>query len=191
MTILRRWRAVLQASISIARLALQSVHPLAASIRSLKSHLPEAFMAFFARQLAAQTNRTVTVAEKGTEVRASHIYIAPGDAHLIVRNARNRVYIDHLDHYADSRYCPSVDAMFASIAGVYGQGTLAIVLSGMGNDGAHGARLLSQEKATIIVQDEDSSVVWGMPGAVAREGLASAILSPTSIAQLLAKVRVA
>ncbi len=157
----------------------------------ITQHLPEAFMAFFARQLAAQTNRTVTVAEKGTEVRAGHIYIAPGDAHLIVRNARNRVYIDHLDHYADSRYCPSVDAMFASIASVYGQGTLAIVLSGMGNDGAHGARLLSQEKATIIVQDEDSSVVWGMPGAVAREGLASAILSPTSIAQLLAKVRVA
>ncbi len=153
----------------------------------ITQHLPEAFMAFFARQLSAHTNRVVTVAQKNAEVQAGYIYIAPGDAHLIVRKARNRVYIDHLDHYADSRYCPSVDAMFSSIADTYGADALAIVLSGMGNDGAHGARMLSNVHAKIIVQDEISSVVWGMPGAVAREGLANAILSPNAIAEMLGK----
>jgi two-component system, chemotaxis family, protein-glutamate methylesterase/glutaminase len=153
----------------------------------ITQHLPEAFMAFFARQLAAHTKRTVTVAERGVEILQDNIYIAPGNAHLVCRKVRGKVYIDHLDHYAGSRYCPSVDAMFASVAEVYGDSGLAIVLSGMGNDGVQGARLLSEKRAKIIVQDEDSSVVWGMPGAIVRESLASTILTPTAIAKLLSK----
>jgi two-component system, chemotaxis family, protein-glutamate methylesterase/glutaminase len=155
----------------------------------ITQHLPEAFMAFFARQLSAHTDRIVSVAVKGAQVRKSEIYIAPGNAHLVLKRTRNRIYIDHLEHYADSRYCPSVDAMFSSVAEVYGAGALAIILSGMGNDGTHGARLLAANKANIIVQDEGSSVVWGMPGAIAREGLAAAILSPQSIAKLLMKAK--
>jgi two-component system, chemotaxis family, protein-glutamate methylesterase/glutaminase len=153
----------------------------------ITQHLPDAFMAFFARQLAGQTNRTVSVAEKGALVTANNIYIAPGAAHLVCKRKHSKIYIDHLDHYEGSRYCPSVDAMFASVASIYGNEAVAVVLSGMGNDGIHGARLLSQSNAKIIIQDEDSSVVWGMPGAVAREGLASSILPPSHIAGLFSK----
>lgn len=154
----------------------------------ITQHLPEAFMSFFARQLASLTDRTVKVAESGEIVLANHIYVAPGDAHLVCRKERSKVVIDHVQHYSVSRYCPSVDAMLESVAEVYGAEAIAMIFSGMGNDGVHGARLLAEKKAAILVQDSDSSVVWGMPGAVAREGLATAILEPAQITQLLKRV---
>lgn len=146
-------------------------------------HLPEAFMDFFARQLATYTDRHVSVAARGVEALARHIYVAPGDAHLVCRRSGTKVIIDHVAEYADSRYCPSVDALFASVAHCYGETALAVVLSGMGNDGAAGARKLADSEAQIWVQDIDSAVVWGMPGAVARENLASAILTPDEMAR--------
>lgn len=151
-------------------------------------HLPQAFMTFFAKQLASFTHRTVKVAERGEIVLSNHIYVAPGDAHLICRKERGKVVIDHLEEYAESRYCPSVDAMLESVAQIYGAEAMAMIFSGMGNDGVHGARLLAAKNATILVQDSDSSVVWGMPGAIAREGLATAILDPAQITQLLKQV---
>jgi two-component system, chemotaxis family, protein-glutamate methylesterase/glutaminase len=154
----------------------------------ITQHLPEAFMTFFARQLGSLTRRTVKVAESGETVFANHIYVAPGDAHLVCRKERSKVVIEHLQHYSDSRYCPSVDAMLESIGEVYGASAMAMIFSGMGNDGVHGARVLAGKKAAILVQDSDSSVVWGMPGAVAREGLATAILDPAQITQLLKRV---
>lgn len=154
----------------------------------ITQHLPKAFMTFFAKQLASLTTRTVKVAESGETVLANHIYVAPGDAHLVCRKQRSKVVIEHLQHYSDSRYCPSVDAMLESVAEVYGSEAMAMIFSGMGNDGVHGARLLAQKEAAILVQDNDSSVVWGMPGAVAREGLATAILDPAQMTQLLKRV---
>jgi two-component system, chemotaxis family, protein-glutamate methylesterase/glutaminase len=150
-------------------------------------HLPHAFMDFFARQLSAHTDRPVSVAARGIEVLPGRIYVAPGDAHLVCRRVHGKVIVDHIAEYADSRYCPSVDALFASVAEAYGDSALAIVLSGMGNDGAAGARKLNSTGATILVQDAQSSVVWGMPGAVARENLARAVLSPDALAATLAK----
>lgn len=154
----------------------------------ITQHLPDAFMTFFARQLASFTERTVKVAEAGEVVRSSHVYLAPGNAHLVCRQERNKVVIDHLQHYSSSRYCPSVDAMFESIADVYGADGMAIVFSGMGNDGVHGARKLAERNASVFVQDVETSVVWGMPGAIAREGLATAILTPKQMTDLLVRV---
>jgi two-component system, chemotaxis family, protein-glutamate methylesterase/glutaminase len=154
----------------------------------ITQHLPQAFMAFFAKQLSSLTTRTVKVAEHGEAVLPKYIYVAPGDAHLVCRQERGRIFIDHVQHYSVSRYCPSVDAMLESVADVYGSDAMAIIFSGMGNDGVHGARLLAAKKASIIVQDADSSVVWGMPGAVAGAGLATAILDPEQITRLLKKV---
>ena len=154
----------------------------------ITQHLPQAFMTFFAKQLACMTTRTVKVAEQGEPVLANHIYVAPGDAHLVCRNDGGKVLIDHLQHYSLSRYCPSVDAMLESVTEVYGTRAMGIILSGMGNDGVYGARLLAAKKGVILVQDADSSVVWGMPGAIAREGLATAILDPTQITKLLQKI---
>lgn len=154
----------------------------------ITQHLPEAFMSFFARQLAGLTDRIVKVAEPGEKVRCNHIYVAPGNAHLVCRLERGKVVLDHQADYAASRYCPSVDAMFDSVADVYGTGSMALIFSGMGNDGVYGARNLARAGSTILVQDVDSSVVWGMPGAVAKEGLATAILSPEQMTELLQRV---
>ncbi len=151
-------------------------------------HLPEAFMHFFAGQLQTHANRPVSLAIAGDPVLPGQIYVAPGNAHLICRRDKQRVFLDHYNDTKISRYCPSVDVLFASLADVYREKTLAFVLSGMGNDGAAGARALSEKGAQIIVQDEDSSIVWGMPGAVVREGLATAIMSPSSIKAALSEL---
>lgn len=154
----------------------------------ITQHLPEAFMTFFARQLSGLTGRVVKVAQAGETVQNNHIYIAPGDAHLVCRKEPGKIIIDHQKHYSKSRYCPSVDAMFEAIVKVYGASAMAIILSGMGNDGLYGARNLSDIGATILVQDLETSVVWGMPGAVAREGMATAILAPAQMTDLLKRL---
>jgi two-component system, chemotaxis family, protein-glutamate methylesterase/glutaminase len=148
-------------------------------------HLPDAFMEFFAKQLASHTSRPVSVAAQGIEVLPGRIYVAPGDAHLVCKRVSNKVIVEHVAEYADSRYCPSVDALFLSVAETYGDRALAIVLSGMGNDGVAGARQLSAKGATILVQDAETSVVWGMPGAVARENLANGVLNPAELSNML------
>jgi two-component system, chemotaxis family, protein-glutamate methylesterase/glutaminase len=154
----------------------------------ITQHLPEAFMTFFAKQLGSLTDRMVKVAEVGEVALDNHIYIAPGNAHLICRRERGHVIIDHQADYAASRYCPSVDAMFESVAAVYGSDGMAIIFSGMGNDGVIGARELSASGGAVLVQDMESSVVWGMPGSVAREGLATAILTPEQMTEMLQRI---
>jgi two-component system, chemotaxis family, protein-glutamate methylesterase/glutaminase len=149
-------------------------------------HLPEAFMDFFARQLRLHTDRPVSVAVCGEVVQNGHIYVAPGNAHLVCRKERGRVYLDHMKNGDISRYCPSVDVLLGSVARTYGSDALAIVLSGMGNDGTSGSRELAARGGAILVQDEASSVVWGMPGSIAKEELATAILSPENIWAALA-----
>ncbi len=154
----------------------------------ITQHLPDAFMSFFARQLDDLTDRTVKVAESGEYVQPNHVYIAPGDAHLVCVRDRHGVMIQHQAHYSASRYCPSVDAMLTSLSKVYGAGSMAIVLSGMGNDGSSGAKSISQAGGSVLIQDVESSVVWGMPGAVARDGIATAILAPVQITELLGRL---
>lgn len=154
----------------------------------ITQHLPEAFMTFFARQLASFTGRTVKVAEIGERVQMNHIYVAPGHAHLVCRRERDDVVIDHQAVYSNSRYCPSVDAMMESVARTYGRDGLAIILSGMGNDGLAGARAFADVAAPVLVQDMQSSVVWGMPGAVAKAGLAACISTPAQMTDLLSRI---
>ncbi len=157
----------------------------------ITQHLPTAFMTFFVKQLSELTNRKVLLAEDGMRVAAGHIYVAPGDAHLGLRRVRGRLVIQLLENYHASRYCPSVDAMFESVADTASSSALAIVLSGMGSDGIQGAHSLAAMNAQIIIQDEDSSVVWGMPGTVARAGLAQATLTPEQMVQAVNRSAIA
>jgi two-component system chemotaxis response regulator CheB len=88
-----------------------------------------------------------------------------------------------LDQSPRQNYCrPAVDALFASVAELYGGAVLAVILSGMGRDGLHGVEMLKARGARVLVQDEASSVVWGMPGAVANAGLADRVLPLDEIA---------
>lgn len=151
----------------------------------LTQHLPDAFMEFYARQIATMTSRTVCVAAAGMVVEANHIYLAPGDAHLRVIAAGRRREIALDRRPVDNGCCPSADPMLASVADVYGAGAVAVVLSGMGRDGVNGAARLKKAGGTVIAQAPESCVIWGMPGAVAKAGIAAATLNPDAIALML------
>lgn len=139
-------------------------------------HLPPIFTAALARQLATETGIPTREARHGEPVEAGHAYLAPGGRHMGLESASDAVAI-RLDDGPPLRHCrPAVDILFGDAAAVYRGGALAIVLTGMGCDGLEGARAIKASGGTVLAQNEDSSVVWGMPGSVARAGLARAIL---------------
>ena len=151
----------------------------------LTQHLPDAFMEFYAKQIATMTDRRVSVAQAGMTVERGHIYLAPGDAHLLVvkNGRRHQIALDH--RVVDNGCCPSADPMLDSVAEVYGKGGVAVILSGMGRDGVIGAARLKEAGGTIFAQAPESCVIWGMPGAVAKAGIAAATLNPDAIALML------
>ena len=151
----------------------------------LTQHLPDAFMEFYARQISTMTTRKVCVAEAGMALEPGHIYLAPGDAHLMVvaSGRRRQIVLDR--HPVDNGCCPSADPMLAAVADVYGKRGVGVILSGMGRDGVLGAARLKAAGGRIFAQAPESCVIWGMPGAVAKAGLAAATLNPDAIALML------
>lgn len=146
-------------------------------------HLPAPFMTVFARQLSAPARRKVIVALDAMDLEPDVVLIAPGDAHLTVDISSGSPRV-RLDRRAAASGClPSVDPMFASIGGIYGSAALGVVLSGMGRDGTEGASRLVACGGSVVVQDEPTSAVWGMPRSVAEAGLAAAILPPDKLAR--------
>jgi len=150
-------------------------------------HLPGSFMEPFVRQLRAASGRPAVVASEGMPVVRGKIIVAPGDAHLTLAADSEGTTIVRLQDGPVASGCrPSVDPMFESCARIYGAHALGVVLSGMGRDGAEGAARIVRAGGTIMAQDAASSAVWGMPGAVATAGLASAVLPPEQIAARIA-----
>ena len=129
--------------------------------------------------------RQALVAREGMPIQPGRLHIAPGHAHLCVEDRNGRVAARLLQHRTESGCLPSVDPMFTSVASVYGASAVGVVLSGMGRDGSVGAHVLADAGGDVFAQDIESSVVWGMPGSVAKAGLASAVLPPAEIARLL------
>jgi len=155
----------------------------------ITQHLPESFMPYFAAQVAVLAGRPCVVAENHVRVRPGRILVAPGRAHMRCVTVSDGVAVRLSNARAPSGCLPSVDPMLESVAEVYGARALGVVLSGMGRDGAIGAAKLAGAGGSLVVQDRASSVIWGMPGAVAGEGLADAILPPDEIGQLIARRR--
>lgn len=153
----------------------------------ITQHLPASFMPFFAAQMQTASGRPAVVAREGMALQPGRIHVAPGNAHLCVTSEQGRGIVRLSRAAAISGCMPSVDPMFDSLAEAFGSRVLAVVLSGMGRDGAVGAERLAAQGAEILVQDIDSSVVWGMPGAIARAGLASAVLPPVELARAVAR----
>ena len=149
-------------------------------------HLPPAFMTVFARQLSLAANREAVVAEDGTPLLPDRIVVAPGEAHLMVDEVNGKLVARLLKTKASSGCMPSVDPMLSSAGAVLGGGAMGVVLTGMGRDGAEGARRLVEAGGMVMAQDEASSAVWGMPRAVVEAGLACAILTPDKLARRVA-----
>ncbi len=139
-------------------------------------HMPPVFTKQLAVSLTNWTGLNVTEASDGDKVVAGGIYIAPGDNHMTVVRRPTGVFVK-LERTPPVNACrPAVDVLFQSVAEAYGPGTIAAVLTGMGKDGLRGCDAIRQRGGRIVVQDEATSVVWGMPGSVATAGLADAIL---------------
>jgi two-component system chemotaxis response regulator CheB len=151
----------------------------------ITQHMPAVFTGLLAQRLERDCGRPCTEAVDGEPILANHAYVAPGGFHMIVRTEEAKPYIQ-LTVTEPENYCrPSADPMFRSVSSIYGASTLAVVLTGMGDDGMRGARAIHERGGRVLVQDEATSVVWGMPGAVANAGLASAILPLSAIAEAI------
>jgi len=139
-------------------------------------HMPPLFTRLLAERLNSTCQLPVCEAYQGCAVEPGKILIAPGDFHMKLAKGGASVSVC-LDQSPRQNSCrPAVDALFVSTGEVYGGAALAVILTGMGQDGLRGVEILKARGANVIAQDEASSVVWGMPGAVVNAGLADRIL---------------
>jgi two-component system chemotaxis response regulator CheB len=142
----------------------------------ITQHMPPTFTAVLAEHLGRVSKFPVREAVDGEEVNAGAIYLAPGGKHMKVARREGTAVIV-IDDGPMVNFCkPAVDPMFASAAEVWGSKVLALVLTGMGSDGLAGAKEIVAAGGHVIAQDEETSVVWGMPGQVTNAGLCSAVL---------------
>jgi two-component system, chemotaxis family, protein-glutamate methylesterase/glutaminase len=154
----------------------------------ITQHMPPTFTAVLAEHLARASGRPAAEAKSGESIRAGRIYVAPGGFHMRVDRRRGDPVITLDDGPRINSCKPAVDALFSSAAAVWGQWNLGLVLTGMGTDGTRGAVALVGAGGRVLVQDEASSVVWGMPGSIAQAGLASAVLPLVQIAPRVARL---
>lgn len=142
----------------------------------ITQHLPAVFTGLLAQRLARDTGHDVVEAQHNDQLRDGVVYIAPGGNHMIVQTHEGKPYI-RLTQTEPENFCrPSADPMMKSVAAIYGASTLAVVLTGMGEDARRGCEEIKRRGGRVVIQDEATSVVWGMPGAVARAGLADSML---------------
>lgn len=151
-------------------------------------HMPPTFTRSLASSLDKRCRQTVVEAEAGMVLESDHIYIAPGGYHMVFEKRLGKVQIALNSQEPENGCRPSVDVMFRSAADTFPPaGTIAVVLTGMGCDGAAGLRPLKANGSYIIVQDEESSVVWGMPGSAVAAGLVDEVQSLQTLADAIGR----
>jgi two-component system, chemotaxis family, protein-glutamate methylesterase/glutaminase len=148
----------------------------------ISQHIPAAFSKSFAERMNRCSAMAVCEAQNGQQILPGHVYIAPGDRHLLVERDGARYLCRLSDGAHVNRHRPSVDVMFRSVAQHVGPNAVGVLLTGMGDDGARGLKEMMDRGAGTIAQDEASSVVWGMPGAAVRLGAAMHVLPLQHIA---------
>lgn len=151
----------------------------------IAQHIPSAFSRPFAERLDRHSRMTVVQAEEDMPLLAGHAYVAPGGRHLRVQRSGARWRCRLGDDEPVRRHRPSVDVLFESVAAAAGVNASAALLTGMGDDGARGLLALRKAGAATLVQDEASSVVWGMPGAAVTLGAAQQVLPLPMVAPAL------
>ena len=151
-------------------------------------HMPPLFTALLAQRLARDAGRECVEARDGDAIRASCTYVAPGDHHLLVATHEGRPFIRLAQTPPENHCRPAADVMLRSIAAIYGASTLAVVLTGMGEDGRGGCEAVRRAGGRVVAQDEATSVVWGMPGSVVHAGLADWVEPLPEIARRVARL---
>ena len=142
----------------------------------ITQHMPSTFTSILAEHLGRDSQRNSKEAENGEPLRSGTIYVAPGGKHMALDTRGSEVVLKVYDG-PDVNFCkPAVDPLFQSVAKIFGVSALAVVLTGMGHDGAGGAVEIANAGGSVIAQDEATSIVWGMPGATAASGACSAVL---------------
>jgi two-component system, chemotaxis family, protein-glutamate methylesterase/glutaminase len=154
----------------------------------IAQHMPRAFTTILAEHLARASRHVAKEAEDGEPVLSGRIYLAPGGRHMRVAR-RNGVAVIGLDDGPLINFCrPAIDPLFQSAAETWGPWVLGVVLTGMGSDGLHGASCIVEAGGSVIAQDEQTSVVWGMPGSVAEAGLCSRLLPLDEMAPAIVRL---
>jgi two-component system, chemotaxis family, protein-glutamate methylesterase/glutaminase len=154
----------------------------------ITQHMPATFTTILAEHLGRTSGKASAEAVHGEPIRPGRIYVAPGGRHMLVRRSEGHAVLV-LDDGPPVNFCkPAVDPLFASAAQVFGAAVMAVVLTGMGSDGTGGAAEIVTAGGSILAQDEATSVVWGMPGAVAQAGHCAAVLPLDEIAPKLKRL---
>lgn len=154
-------------------------------------HIPASFSKTFAERLDRQCAVRVVEAEDGQKIQPGHVFIAPGDRHLGVGRSGSDWICRVHDGQRVNRHRPSVDVLFHTAATHVGQSAIGVLLTGMGDDGARGLKALRDAGADTMVQDEATSVVWGMPGSAVRLGATDSVLPLHDIAGAILKLSAA
>jgi len=154
----------------------------------ITQHMPATFTTILADHLTRDTGREVIEAQAGMTVSAGKAYLAPGDYHMLVEGEPPNPTIK-LTQSEKVNFCrPAVDVMMNSIVACYGAGVLAVILTGMGNDGLKGCEAVAEANGTIVAQNEETSVVWGMPGAVTKAGLCDEVLDIAEMGKTISRL---
>lgn len=148
----------------------------------ITQHIPAAFSGPFAERVNRESQMTVCEAVDGQQILQGHVYIAPGDKHLLVKRSGARFICQLNDGPPVNRHKPSVDVMFRSVAQNVGANAIGVILTGMGADGAQGMLEMREAGSPTIAQDERTSVVWGMPGEAVKLDAASDIVALDNVA---------
>lgn len=166
---------------------LRDIGPAVSVPIMVTQHMPPTFTKILAEHITRASGSPCKEAEDGDVLKKGSIYVAPGDYHMLVKSHKDHKVIG-LEQSPPVNFCrPAADPMLQSITELYGPRVLLVVLTGMGQDGMVGAQSVVEAGGTVIVQDEMTSVVWGMPGAVATRGLCSAVLPLDQIGKHLRK----
>ncbi len=154
----------------------------------ITQHMPPSFTKMFADQLKTISGLKVFEAHDNQKVEKGEVYIAPGDYHMVVEKKESDIVIRIMQTPPENFCRPAADPMFRSIAKIYGKSVIVVILTGMGQDGLLGAREISDLGGIVLAQNKSTSIVWGMPRAVAEAGICSKVGTVPTLAECIKKL---